>query len=117
MDPKYTYINTEAIGWEKSDRAEGVDIKTLGTANGTKMELFRFAPNTSFPIHYHEGPEFVYLLEGRARQNGHWLEQGWASIAETGTLDEDFLSGAQGCILLSVYSSSRYFDEETEDSD
>ena len=72
------------------------------------MELYRFGPNTSYPDHFHEGPEFVYLLEGSARHNGEWLEAGWSSAAETGSFDSDFTSGLQGCLFLTVYTRSRY---------
>lgn len=112
MNPKFHVVNADTISWQKLDVAQGVEVKKLGTANGRTMELYRFPPNTSYPDHYHEGPEFVYLLEGRARQDGKWLEEGWASTAETGTLDKDFLSGEQGCVLLTVYSASRYVDAE-----
>jgi len=102
--PKYIVTNSNYLSWQELDEHPGVDIKPLGTANGQTMELFRFAPNTSFPYHVHTGPEFVYLLEGRARLSSQWLEPGWSSIGETGTVDSDFLSGDEGCILLAVYT-------------
>ena len=36
--------------------------------------------------------------------SGQWLEPGWSSIGETGTVDSDFLSGDKGCMLLAVYT-------------
>ncbi len=88
--------------------AEGVEVKALCSANDQTMELYRFAPNTSYPDHFHNGPEFVYLMEGSARQNGKWLYAGWSSAAETGSLDHDFISGDKGCVFLTVYTASRY---------
>jgi len=102
--PKYIVKDSAAVSWEKSDSLPGVEIKVLGVANGQSMELFRFAPNTAFPEHVHKGPEFVYMMEGRARLSGQWLETGWSSIGETGTVDADFLSGDKGCVLLAVYT-------------
>ena len=101
---KYIVTNTNALPWQNLEEFTGVEIKSLGTANGQTMELFRFAPNTPFPEHVHAGPEFVFLMEGRARLSGQWLETGWSSIGEAGTVDSDFLSGEKGCILLAVYT-------------
>ena len=58
MDPKYTIVDAEAISWQNSEKADGVEIKKLCGANDYKMVLYRFAPNTSYPVHYHQGPEF-----------------------------------------------------------
>ena len=102
--PKYIVANTNSLPWQKMEEFAGVEIKTLGTANGQTMELFRFAPNAPFPEHVHAGPEFVFLMEGRARLSGQWLETGWSSIGEAGTVDSDFLSGETGCVLLAVYT-------------
>jgi len=90
--------------------ADEVEVKLPGAANGQTMELYRLAPRTSYLDHFHYGPEFVYLVEGRARQNGQWLRAGWASIGETGTFDSEFLSGDKGCVFLTVYTASRYVD-------
>ena len=67
------------------------------------MQLVRFAPGISFPLHRHPGPEFIYLLEGCAYQEGQELRPGWAAVAATGTLDSHFHS-PDGCLFLTVYS-------------
>ena len=73
------------------------------------MELYRFAPNIIYPDYIHHGPELVYLLEVSARQDGKWLEAGWASSAETGTLHSGFLSGERGASpLLSIHDLNMY---------
>jgi anti-sigma factor ChrR (cupin superfamily) len=102
--PKYTFSDSNALPWEKDDAIDGMETKSLGAANGQTMELFRFAPNTAFPEHIHKGPEFVYVLAGSARLSGQWLEAGWSSAGEAGTVDEDFLSGDKGCVLVAVYT-------------
>ena len=106
-EPKYTVTNTNSLPWQELEEFAGVEIKSLGIANGQTMELFRFAPNTPFPEHVHAGPEFVFLMAGRARLSGQWLETGWSSIGEAGTVDSDFLSGEKGCILLAVYTPQK----------
>ena len=83
--------------------AEGVEVKDLGKANGREMQLVRFAPGTSFPLHVHAGPEFVYLLEGEVFDQGQLLQRGWALVASAGTTHENFHSPT-GCLFLTVYS-------------
>ncbi len=102
MNEKFYFSDSNSIPWRHSSVAEGVEVKDLGTANGTSMQLVRFSPGTTFPVHRHDGPEFVYLIEGSAVQNDQILEAGWGSAAETGTVDENFHS-QEGCVFLTVY--------------
>lgn len=99
----YTFSDSHALPWRASTLAAGVSVKDLGAANGRAMQLVRFAPGTAFPLHTHSGPEFVYLLEGDATQEGQRLLPGWASVAAAGTVDTAFHS-AGGCVFLTVYS-------------
>jgi quercetin dioxygenase-like cupin family protein len=99
----YQFKDAQSIGWRKSTFADGIEVKDLGTANGTSMQLVRFAAGASFPLHRHNGPEFIYLLEGDAVQEGQVLSAGWAAVAETGTTDSNFHSPA-GCVFLTVYT-------------
>ena len=108
MDPKFLFTDSDSVPWQKSEVANGVQVKSLGTANGHTLELYRFAPNTSYPDHMHEGPEFVYMLEGEAVQNGQRLRPGWAVAAEAATTEENFHNCETGCIFLSVYSATRH---------
>ena len=110
MESKFNLVHQDQISWESSPLSQGVEVKRLCQANGETMELYKFAPNTTYPDHFHEGPEFVFLLEGSARQNGKWLSVGSASVGETGSMDKDFLSGPEGCLFLTVYHASRYID-------
>ncbi len=110
MEPGYIFTHADSSPWRRSVMTDGVEVKGLGTVDGRTMELYRFAPNTSYPDHLHEGPEFVYILEGEAWQNGQRLGPSWASAAESGTLDKGFRSGDKGCTFLTVYSASRYID-------
>ena len=109
MKPKFNFADSDAIPWLKSEIAEGVEVKTLCSANNMIMELYRFAPNITYSDHIHEGPEFVYLLEGSAYQDVKWLEAGWASSAETGTLNSGFLSGERALSqLMSIHDLNIY---------
>jgi hypothetical protein len=80
-----------------------VEIKQLFVANGQVVVLYQFLPNTLFPDHLHNGPEFVHLLEGSASVDGKWISAGCASAAETGAFDKKFLSGNAGFVFLTVY--------------
>ena len=68
MPPGYFSPDSNSTPWRKSSVAAGVEVKDLGTVNGRSMQLVRFAPGTKFPVHTHEGPEFVYMIEGEALQ-------------------------------------------------
>jgi anti-sigma factor ChrR (cupin superfamily) len=99
----YQFNDANHIPWRKSTFADGIEVKDLGTADGRSMQLVRFAPGASFPLHRHAGPEFIYLLEGSAIQEGQPLSAGWAAVAATGTTDSNFQSPA-GCVFLTVYT-------------
>ena len=101
--PRYFFTDAASIPWRASAYAAGVEVKDLGTANGRAMQLVRCGPGVTFPTHHHVGPEFLYILEGEAIQNGQRLGPGWAGVAESGTIDEHFRSEA-GCVFLIVYS-------------
>ena len=106
-EPKYIFNNSSSLDWQTVPGLAGVEVKPLGTANGQTMELSRYAPNIAYPAHVHAGPEFVFLLQGSARLAGQWLYSGWSSAGEAGTVDEDFLSGEDGCVFLAIYTASR----------
>lgn len=99
----YQFIDANLAPWRPSTLADGVEVKDLGAADGRSMQLVRFAPGASFPLHRHDGPEFIYLLEGAAIQEGRQLSAGWASVAAAGTTDAGFRS-PDGCVFLTVYS-------------
>ncbi len=101
--PRFHFTDSTAAPWLDSKLAHGVQVKNLGKADGRAMQLVRFAPGTVFPDHEHAGPEFVYLLEGEAVQNGQTLKPGWAGVAEQGTIDERFRSDT-GCLFLLCYA-------------
>jgi anti-sigma factor ChrR (cupin superfamily) len=99
----YRFLDSKNIEWRKSTFATGVEVKDLGSADGRSMQLVRFAPGTSFPLHTHKGPEFIYLLEGEVYQQGQRLLVGWSAVAAAGTTDDNFHS-LTGCVFLTVYS-------------
>ena len=57
-------VKTDDLPWRPSTFAVGVFVKDIATADGWEMQVVRFEPGARFPIHAHEGPEFVFILEG-----------------------------------------------------
>ena len=108
MERDYLVTNYEAEPWQKAKDVPGVEIKHLGTVNGQTMALYRFEPNTSYPDHHHEDPEFVFMMEGEVIQNGELLKAGWSSAAKKGSPDRNFRSGENGCVFLCVHGKSTY---------
>ncbi|MCY0855770.1 cupin domain-containing protein [Cupriavidus sp. D39] len=103
VEPKFIFTDSRAVPWQDSKLAKGVQVKNLGKANGRALQLVRFELGAVFPRHEHHGPEFIFLLEGDAIQNGHRLMPGWVAVAEQGTIDDSFRSES-GCLFLFHYS-------------
>lgn len=89
--------------WRRSQFADGVFVKDLGTSDGQSMQLVRFEAGVHFPWHRHAGPEFIYVLEGEVTQRGRKLGPGDAGIAPANTEEADFLSET-GATFLLVYT-------------
>jgi anti-sigma factor ChrR (cupin superfamily) len=100
----FTFTDSNTAPWLDSKAAHGVTVKNLGKANGRAMQLVRFEPGVVFPDHRHDGPEFIFMLEGEAIQNGQVLKAGWAGVAAQGTVDERFRSET-GCLFLLCYAA------------
>jgi hypothetical protein len=79
--------------------APGVFVKDIAVTAGWEMQLVRFEPGARFPVHTHEQPEFLFILEGDLMQGGVRLGPGWASVASAGTVDADVYS-EQGCVFV-----------------
>ncbi|CAE6783331.1 MULTISPECIES: cupin domain-containing protein [Paraburkholderia] len=107
--PSFSRRDSEAVPWQRSAVAPGVEVKNLGTADGRAIQLVKFAPGVTFPDHFHTGPEFIYMLEGEAVQNGEVLSAGWVGIASAGTIDHGFRSET-GCVFLFIYDHGQVFD-------
>lgn len=99
----FSFVNAEQVAWRPSSFAPRVQVKELGSANGRSMQLVRYEPGASFPMHHHKGPEFIYVIEGELIQHGKRLGPGWAAVAASGTLDDDVRTDS-GCTFLTVYS-------------
>jgi hypothetical protein len=99
QEATFTFTDSNTARWQDSKLAEGVAVKNLGKANGRAMQRARFEPGAVFPTRKHYRPEFIFMLEGEAIQNGQVLTAGWADVAEQGNVDELFRSD-KGCRFL-----------------
>ena len=94
-------VNTADLPWRPSSFAPGVFVKDIAVTDGLEMQIVRFEPGARFPLHTHERPEFVFILEGELVQAGRRLGPGWASVASAGSLDQDVHSDT-GCVFVLV---------------
>jgi anti-sigma factor ChrR (cupin superfamily) len=81
--------------------ASGVFVKEIAVTDGWEMQIVRLEPGARFPVHTHESPEFLFILEGELVRDGQRLGPGWASVAGAGTVDEDVHSEV-GCVFVLV---------------
>ena len=94
-------VKVDNLPWRPSTMASGVFVKDIAVTDGWEMQIVRFEPGTRFPVHTHEGPEFVFILEGELVQAGRRMGPGWASVASAGTIDEGVYSET-GCVFVLV---------------
>jgi anti-sigma factor ChrR (cupin superfamily) len=94
-------VSVDDLPWRPSTMASGVFVKDIAVTDGWEMQIVRFQPGARFPVHTHEGPEFLFILEGELVQGGRRLGPGWASVASAGTVDADVHSET-GCVFVLV---------------
>jgi len=94
-------VNVADLPWRPSTVASGVFVKDIAVRDGWEMQLVRCEPGARFPLHRHERPEFLFILEGELVQAGRRMGPGWASVAGAGTIDEDVHSET-GCVFVLV---------------
>jgi len=94
-------VNVADLPWRPSTVASGVFVKDIAVRDGWEMQLVRCEPGARFPLHRHERPEFLFILEGELVQAGRRMGAGWASVADAGTIDEDVHSET-GCVFVLV---------------
>ncbi len=94
-------VDTADLPWRPSTFAGGLTVKDVAVTDGWEMQLVRFAPGARLPVHTHERPEFLFILEGELLQGGRRLGPGWASVSSAGSVDSDVHSET-GCVFVLV---------------
>ena len=94
-------VKVDDLPWRPSTMAPGVFVRDIAVTDGWEMQIVRFEPGARFPAHTHESPEFLFILEGELVRAGRRMGPGWASVASSGTIDEDVYSET-GCVFVLV---------------
>jgi anti-sigma factor ChrR (cupin superfamily) len=94
-------VRCDDLPWKPSTFAPGLFVKDVAVTGGLEMQILRFEPGTRLPLHEHECPEFIYVLEGELVVAGQRLGPGWASVASVGSVHADVHSDT-GCVLVLV---------------
>ena len=94
-------VDVHDLPWRPSTVIPGAFVKDIAVTDGWEMQLVRVERGTRFPVHTHEGPEFLFILEGELVQGGRRMGPGWARVARAGTVDEDVHSET-GCLFVLV---------------
>ncbi len=85
--------------WGSSDLARA---KVLGTADGYFVSLVEACPGYQGDPHVHAFPEFLYVVEGRLRNQGREMVAGDGYAAATGSSHTDFATPS-GATYLSIF--------------
>ncbi|MGA9332671.1 MAG: cupin domain-containing protein [Rudaea sp.] len=94
-------VQCDDLPWKPSTFATGVFVKDVAVTDGLEMQILRFEPGARLPLHEHECPEFIYVLDGDLTVGGQRLCSGWASVAGVGSVHSDVHSET-GCVLVLV---------------
>jgi len=94
-------VDCDDLPWTPSTFAQGLSVKDVAVAGGLELQFVRLEAGASIPLHTHELPEFIYVLEGELELAGQTLARGWASVAAIGSVHSDVRS-AKGCVFLLV---------------
>ena len=94
-------VRCDELPWKPSSFFTGVFVKDVAITDGLEMQIVRLEPGARLPIHTHECPEFIYVLEGDLIAGGQHLSPGWASVASVESVHSDVHSES-GCVFVLV---------------
>lgn len=89
------------LPWQPSKLAPGLSVKDVAVTDGLELQLVRLDPGARIPVHTHESPEFIYVLEGELIIGEERLGGGGASVASVGSKHSDVRSET-GCVFVLV---------------
>jgi quercetin dioxygenase-like cupin family protein len=94
-------VRCDELPWKPSTFAAGLSVKDVAVTNGLEMQIVRLEPGARIPLHTHECPEFIYVLEGELILGVERLGPGSASVASVGSVHSDVHSET-GCVFVLV---------------
>ncbi|MDQ2948904.1 MAG: cupin domain-containing protein [Acidobacteriota bacterium] len=102
LDPgQLLCVQCDELSWKASTFAAGLFVKDIAVTDGLEMQIVRFEPGARLPVHRHECPEFIYVLEGELILGGERLGPGAASVASKGSVHSDVHSET-GCVFVLI---------------
>lgn len=103
LSPGLTFISAGSDGWREV--SPGIKLKPLffDQAQGRMTALARMDAGCNHPIHRHDKPEELYVLEGTCYCGGRVLYPGDYHRAEADTIHEE-TSTIDGCLMLVIFS-------------
>ena len=97
-DSKQFAVDTTDGKWIPS-QADGVEIQPLHEFGTEQVALIRFAPDTTYPSHVHEGGEEILVLQGEIRDGeGVYPTGAWVRYPDASQTRSHELSGR--CLAL-----------------
>ncbi len=94
------YANCDDLPWKPSTFAAKVFVKDVAVTGGLEMQIVRLEPAARLPVHTHELPEFIYVLEGELLLGGQRLRSGCVSVASVGSVHSDVHSETGSVFVL-----------------
>src|SRR5207244_13553220 len=85
-------VRCDDLPWKPSTFAAGVFVKDVAVTGGLEMQIVRLEPGARLPLHTHECPEFIYVLEGELILGGQPLGLCWASVASMRSVNSECYS-------------------------
>ena len=105
-------MNHELNGWDIGSAAEAswvpwgsrgdAKAQILGTADGFVVAVVEAAPGYHGDPHVHAYPEFLYVVDGAVRNQGHRMVAGDGYAAATGSSHTDFTT-LEGARYVSIF--------------
>ena len=96
----WMFADSDALPWQAM--GPGVEMKTLASAGGRLIAMFKFDAGYEGGTHHHGDAEFTYVIEGDLVSNGVPMAAGHAYAAEAGTDHTEFRSPS-GATVVSVF--------------
>src|SRR5215207_2301040 len=91
------FDNIDWVPWDAGDNARA---KVLAVADGFHVALVEAGAGYRGGVHEHAHPEFVYVVDGELRTQGHTMTAGDAYAATAGSTHTDFTVDSGATYLL-----------------